>query len=1257
MKYIRLLLFVIFFAPLSVQAASNDFLVAAQLLSAAKNADIQQVQILINSGADVNYTDSTGLSLVCTALMNNDMRAAQILQMYGADASRCDRQIKNYNSRNKPKGSGGLFGGLSSAQSLTLAAAGAAVVIGGLFLLTDVFDPGNDNNGSGSGGNRPTGGDNSGGSDSGTGKEAFALNYGPATLNATGEAENYTPNLAVYGPSSSTPIYKQNFDFMSNVFKQNYLLMMNGYSPFARGYLGMRTLRNQFSNAPIPLSGALGEYDIQGGRPTNVALVTANGINAAMKPAGNYSAEQNSLDDVLLVWTTLKDSTSLNGASNDMISSKYYNNLIKRGTDNNSLRDDSTYEDPVMVDVLDLSGANTAVQNTNASSDDNRLAKVVGGSLSGYPNADYVGFMPNGQMTIFRTGGGQGFKDASDTARDGEFTRSGDSFATGDTITLPGLGTLTLTVDGNSFTAKASGDGSTTYTGYIGIKNKFLYLDSNADGAVDVAYNPVVVGDTNQLILTRELGNVDYYNYKALVLASTLTSVNSDGKDNGRDRADILANASIIAPLYSIDTKTIEDVLSAEASNYQTVFAGFVDSYYDRDKTDGISGSNALPSADAATLFNAVGNSTTPLLVFSTGAYETDSNFTGMTREATFENAAPLVFKNLEHLFMSVVAVGITGETGTSGTESIAGFTPSGKYALSQWSDTNGTDTADDDTYYRARTCGKAGRGSGDIDPWCFAAAGVNAEMAVSSAAGAAGVVKSAFDYLDNKQVFALLALTADGPYLGTFSNGAATSKDSLRSYLQALYSLPNEYNVRWLQDGEEYLDVFKEVFGYGLINLERATKPGTKVYYYNGNSIVSANGDAYWRAASNTMFRGSSAFRPSIDKISAPFFDVLESADGELRLPRVWQNEFAVAGDAGRRALYMGDVLGELKTRDDVVQRTQIGRLGFSMTQSQRAYNDNLSGLDTLQFDYSHGNWDMSAGYQHYLTDGASRFDGMANPILSLASNSIVSDTVYNHGRWSFGGRVFSGEITDEGLLENDPTVTSQFNPARLGLFQGAQSHVAWQGDKFGFTTSIGHAAESNTILGAQTGGLLNLGGGDTTYIDSVMRYAPWDKFALTARATFARTRATANGDFILGMSDIDSNAFGIGIDWGNFSLSVARPLAVSRGVMQYAAAQYDVVDGNDGKYDLVVSDSHVADIDLRPDVRELRFAGSVRHNFGAFTDGAVGFIYRVNPNNCDDYGNESIFMMKLTHRLGIQKMGVEKNLAVLPDFFYCLF
>jgi len=56
-----------------------------------------------------------------------------------------------------------------------------------------------------------------------------------------------------------------------------------------------------------------------------------------------------------------------------------------------------------------------------------------------------------------------------------------------------------------------------------------------------------------------------------------------------------------------------------------------------------------------------------------------------------------------------------------------------------------------------------------------------------------------------------------------------------------------------------------------------------------------------------------------------------------------------------------------------------------------------------------------------------------------------------------------------------------------------------------------------------------------------------------------------------------------------------------------------------------------------LVPTSRELRFTGSYRQKLGDWTDGALGFIYRVNPNNTDDFGDETIFMFKVSHRLGI--------------------
>ena len=1211
MKYIRILLVSLFVLPFAARAASSEFMVAAQLLSAAKNADIQQVQALINNGANVDFVDSTGMSIVCTALMNNDVRAAQILQMYGADASNCDRQIRKYKSKNTTTGSGGLFGGLSSAQSMTLAAAGAAVVVGGLLLLTDVFDPGNDNESPSSGGNR---GDDKPGGDTNKPTEKLAIPYGPAMPSAEKEAEKYTSELNFYSPSNADNILAKNFKLMNNMAGGNYLLMMRGYGALARGYMGMRTLRDS-ARAPITNDTlkqySLGSTAVAGGRPVNVALVTTNGVNAS---------ETSSLGDRLLPWTTI-NGTTINPASTDMVSSKYYNNKITIAAGATDLSGMSTTEDLAFVNDFDLSGSGTAINNTSASALDNLLAKIIGGKEAGYSDADYIGFMPNGQMTIFRTGGGRGLVGMTAT-NVGTYTMAGGALATGDTLTLDGK-TYTVTRTGNAVVAT---DGTTTYNGYIG-----------ADGALYMN-NAAYTLANNTITQIKKIADTDYYNYKALLKSGALWAAGDI--TGGRSRPDIIANASVISPLRSRDAETINDIMSVgtDTSKLQAAFITLVNKYYDVNKTDGAEGTNALPGTDASAFFNGLGSTFSPLVIFSTGAFETDSAWSGRTLEATFENSAPLVFQNLEHLFMSVVAVGQTGK-GTTTAETVAGYSPSGTYALSQWSTNNGTpDDASDDKYYKARKCGAAaGRGTAAIDPWCFAATGLTDELAVSAAAGAVGAVKSAFDYMNNKQLFMLLALTADGPFLGSTDTGTSMTKDALISYLKSMYTLPNEDEMRWQQQGYNYLDVFKDVFGYGLINVARATTPAKKLYYYTDGKIVANNGNAYWRAATNTVFRTSSAFSPRMATISAPFFDKLESVDGEMALPRIWKNEFAV-GAQSRRGLYMGDVLGEFRVDNRATPRTQIGNIGFSMTTSSRAYNDNMGGLDTLHMDYARGAWNFAAGYQHHLTDGASRFDGMSNPILGLASNAVTTDVNYHSGKWSFGARAFSGTITSEDLLENDPTISSQYEPARLGLISGAQSHIAWHGNKFGFTTAFGNAHESDTLLGAQTDGLLNLGTGDTMYIDSELSYRPVDDITLHVRGTFARTTSDmTGGDFILGMSDIYSDAIAAGVDVGNFNFTVSRPLGVNRGVMQYSHADYDIIEVADGKYDIAITNAGVRDVDLTPENREVRFTATYRRALGAFTDGAIGFIYRVNPNHTDEFGDESIFMLKLKHRLGI--------------------
>ena len=196
MKNVRFWLLLGALIPCSAFGANgSDFQNAAQLLSAARRGDTRTVQYLISSGVDINYTDSTGLSLVCTAVMNNDKRAIQVLQMYGADASNCDRQIKNYKQKSRVAARGeeyGFFSGLSSSHVLLLSAVGVAAVIGGVALLTDAFDAKN-NNGSAASGGSHSGGGGGGGSGSSASKwDAGNTPYGPAYLTSTGEINKNT---------------------------------------------------------------------------------------------------------------------------------------------------------------------------------------------------------------------------------------------------------------------------------------------------------------------------------------------------------------------------------------------------------------------------------------------------------------------------------------------------------------------------------------------------------------------------------------------------------------------------------------------------------------------------------------------------------------------------------------------------------------------------------------------------------------------------------------------------------------------------------------------------------------------------------------------------------------------------------------------------------------------------------------------------------------------------------------------------------
>ena len=445
------------------------------------------------------------------------------------------------------------------------------------------------------------------------------------------------------------------------------------------------------------------------------------------------------------------------------------------------------------------------------------------------------------------------------------------------------------------------------------------------------------------------------------------------------------------------------------------------------------------------------------------------------------------------------------------------------------------------------------------------------------------------------------------------------------------MYILPGDMNT----NNSQYLENFKTAFGYGMINLERATRPNTNVYFYSSDTqtIVSGNNTAYWRT---TSLHGSNALSlANAVAIKTSFYDVLESADGTISLPRVWHGDIAL-NNTTKHGLYMGDVLGDFNVDSTNKRVNTVGNFEFAMSLSPRAYNDNLNGLDNLRIAFVDDDFNVVGEYQHYMTDGESRFSGRANGLLSLASNTVASNFDYKFGNYSFGARAFSGTITDENLLDKDPVVSSQFEPGRLGFVNGGAFNGAYKNDKFNLGVSIGVMNESDTVLGMYGDGLLAMNGGKTQYVDAVVVYNPFDKVKLSLRGTFANTKVNEYGGIIANVSDLKSNAFAAGVDINGFSFTAALPLAVVDGKIGYDYADFNVVE-NYGHYEIKMNNPHTEYLDLGAQKREMRFTTNYKKSLGALTDAGVGFMYRVNPNNTDAFGNESILMFKLHHRVGI--------------------
>jgi hypothetical protein len=748
---------------------------------------------------------------------------------------------------------------------------------------------------------------------------------------------------------------------------------------------------------------------------------------------------------------------------------------------------------------------------------------------------------------------------------------------------------------------------------------------------------------------------IDYNNFQALRNAQIGAGLQIS--------ASILANAAS-TPFSVNGTTATADSISALVNPTSTIsiggvnmnFGNMIDRYYQRTDDDfadagltmtandyrtSVAG-YAAPSNWANQLFTNGSNNSNQMIIFGAGDYNvSDSPFTPLT--ATFENLAPKLYPGLEHLFMTAVAVGAQNGTGTY--NNVTTYNPATSHASNKITLSSYTNNATNESF-ASRACGVvAGRGTGSIDPWCFAAPGLTSDQAVAALAGSVGTLQSAFGFsqgtsvgMTMRQLFTLLAVTSDRLSL---------SADELKNK----YLLPADYQTR-VNNGDDYKTVFAEVFGYGLPNLQRATLPGSKVYVFQISGaidkLISSNGNACWsesgavcapRAAvpvnsamiARTAILPSSAFGAKLNGITMPMFDMVQSLDGELSMPRIFTQSLEFQNIRGSL-----DLLENFRSfgNDELITALDSGgvRLAFRNGYDEIENQNNMREVALmLDGDKSFASIGYKANARGLSNDTAFNSKD-AIGVMGLASDNVHSTAGLKYGKFKIGLGGFMGNVKVSDNLAHDMDAISP----NLGKIYGYNMVAGMDMDKVSFGVAAGQAVETDTILGAYGAGLMEMGGSTTQFIRANSAWNIMDDIRLSMSAEIARTNPMQATNFMMSeVSSFTSTAAAAQLDLGKLSVGASLPLAVIDGHVKYLDVRMENVEASHG-YDLLVNSSDRT-INMANTEREVRLNMAYRMDLGQFTNANVGAIYRINPDNSSQFGNESILMFKLRHKLGI--------------------
>ncbi len=430
---------------------------------------------------------------------------------------------------------------------------------------------------------------------------------------------------------------------------------------------------------------------------------------------------------------------------------------------------------------------------------------------------------------------------------------------------------------------------------------------------------------------------------------------------------------------------------------------------------------------------------------------------------------------------------------------------------------------------------------------------------AAAVVAGAAAVLKGAYPHLSNQEVVSLMKQTATP--LGACA-GATSDIDSC--------------TVATDENGNE-IGKYSTLYGWGLVNLDAATKPVGELWVHNGNS------------ASVSPFIGVYGISTSSLSISSVMSQSLLNA-----LPTTF-----TAFDNFNRpfAVNSGTMISAHKTRkkfDDDFKAFMHGRDvtrveandQFSMTYAPRT-SDRSSAMKTGLMEMN-VNLDKSK-FGFYYTEDTLNSRGnyferaLNNPFVQI-QEAYGAEAKHNlTSKLSVGMGFATGK---NGFLgDGDKHYKAPDN--RISMIETKAEYQATK--SIMFKASYGVIKEQDSVLGMMGTGAFKTAGAITNFAQAGVEIKPTDKFKLNLAYTYGWTTPNQT-DGLMKMSRLAADGFAavaqydLGSD-NMLGLSISSPLRVRSGKVSF-----DLPVGRSAVNDTIYREKFTGS--MKPTARELDFA-----------------------------------------------------------------